>query len=98
MKAYDIVGYQYQAAYFHPECMVETLIDEGRLSPGARSLSVEDALDQLADVEGIDRMDEFTFDSGDFPKVVFAGDVGGFLHGECCDVDESCDRCLVTLV
>ncbi|WP_301851148.1 hypothetical protein [Rhodococcus pyridinivorans] len=34
-------------------------------------MAVEDALDQIAASNGIDRMDERTFDTNDFPKVIF---------------------------
>lgn len=81
----SVVGYTYRADMFDPACMVEVLIREGRLSPGARGMSAEEALDQLAEVESVDRRDESTFDSDEFPKVA----LGVFRHegdvcGACC--------------
>lgn len=61
-KAWDVVGYTYQADVYHGECLPLWL---------PASESVEDALDQLARDTGIDRYDETTYDSGYFPKVVF---------------------------
>ncbi|BDZ52795.1 hypothetical protein GCM10025867_50360 (plasmid) [Frondihabitans sucicola] len=75
MSATDIVGYTYKAENFTPERLVEELIVRGELAPAARGMTVEEALDQLAAVDGIDREDEFSFDSDDFPKVIFESQV-----------------------
>lgn len=83
MKAWTIVGYVYAAAALCPTCTIEGLIGQGRLAPGARGMREEDALDQLAAVEGIDRQDEHSYDSDDFPKVIFASDVEGESCGAC---------------
>ena len=72
MRATQIVGYTYQADTYTPEGIVEALIANRELSPAARDMRVEDALDQAAEASAIDRQDESSFDSGDFPKVVFA--------------------------
>lgn len=82
-KAWDIEAYTYNAALYCPDCVIEELIARGEASPGARGMDTEDALDQIAGANGIDRMDERSFDSGDFPKVVFHSDIE----------DETCDRC-----
>lgn len=68
----NIAGYTYRADNHRPEALVEILIREGRLAPGARGMDPDAALDQLAGVEGVDREDETAFDSGDFPKIVRA--------------------------
>lgn len=69
-----IAGYTFNAENYTPENLVEELIKRGRLSPGARGMLVEEALDQLAAVDGseddFDREDEYSFDSDDFPKVI----------------------------
>ncbi|MCK0441091.1 hypothetical protein MUG78_16955 [Gordonia alkaliphila] len=70
-----IVGYTWRAENYRPEALIEALIADGTLAPGARSLTPEEALDQAAGVAGIDRYDERTFDSGDFPKVIHAGQI-----------------------
>lgn len=84
MKAWDIVGYSLEGETLCPKDVIEVLIERGEASPAARDMRTEDALDQIAGANGIDRQDERTFDSGDFPKVVFASDVQD---------DEFCDRC-----
>jgi len=68
----DIVGYTYNAENYLPDSLIETLITKGMLAPGARGMSTEEALDQAAAIDGIDRYDERSFDSGDFPKVIFS--------------------------
>lgn len=69
----DIAGYTYKAENFTPTALVEHLITEGRLAPGARGMTAEEALNQLAGIEGVEREDEYTFDSDDFPKTITAG-------------------------
>ena len=83
-KSDAIVGYDFNAAHWCPTHLIEALIQRGRLSPGARGMREEDALDQLAAVEGVDREDEHSFDSGDFPKVILSIQLG---DGETCDWD-----------
>lgn len=82
-KAWDIEAYTYNAETLCPECVIERMISQGEASPGARGMATEDALDQIAGANGIDRQDEYSFDSDDFPKVIFHSDIE----------DETCDRC-----
>jgi hypothetical protein len=72
MHATDIVAYTFQAEQLTPEGLIEIMIARGEASPAARDMRVEDALDQIAAANGIDRYDEHTFDSEEFPKVIFA--------------------------
>lgn len=72
-----IVAYTFKAEQLCPTCMLAKLptgdgeaFDGWDLAEGAHTMSVEDNLDQIAEAFGIDRMDERTFDTGDFPKVV----------------------------
>lgn len=83
-KSDAIVGYSYKAATYCPEHLIELLLVNGQLSPAARDMNVEDVLNQLAAVEGVDRDDERSFDSGDFPKVVLSVQLE---DGETCDWD-----------
>lgn len=76
-KATDIVAYTYNADIYCPACILQAM---GVLQPNG---TTEWALDSLALDRGIDRYDERTFDSGDFPKVVFASDLEGELCGMC---------------
>lgn len=82
-----IVGYTFNADIYCPRCIVEVLptgegqaFDGWALADGV-SVPTEVNLDEIAAAFGIDRYDERTFDSGDFPKVVFA------------DAAEDGDRC-----
>ncbi|AEQ20995.1 hypothetical protein E3_0820 [Rhodococcus phage E3] len=70
MSAHDIVAYTYRTETLCPDCLIEGLIRTGWAAPAARDLPVEEALDQIAGANAIDREDERSFDSGDFPKVV----------------------------
>lgn len=84
MHSYDVVGYVFQADILCPDCAVRQT---------ARSLSVEspdDYLDipedwaELAEVAGVDRFDESSYDSDTFPKIVFREQV---------EDDEYCGEC-----
>lgn len=66
----DIAGYTYQADNYKPDELLELLIAQGRLAPGARRIGIEQALNQLAGEEGIERDDAYTFDTDEFPKVI----------------------------
>jgi len=74
----DVIAYMYRADIYGPECILSQLptgegeaFDGWALAPGADPEPVEVSLDVIAQAFGIDRYDETTFDSGDFPKVVF---------------------------
>ena len=95
MRATDIVGYTYKADLYCPVCIVGMLptgpgeeFDGWALAEGVR-MSTEENLTEIAAAFGIDRMDEETFDSDDFPKVVFASQA---LDGD------HCGRCHTDLV
>lgn len=64
------VAYQWESELYSPDGLVEAMIGKGRAAPAARDMSVEDVLDQIAGAEAIDREDEYSFDSDDFPKAV----------------------------
>lgn len=96
MKAFDIVGYTFNADSYCPPCVVEMLptgpgqpFDGWKLAPGVH-MSTEANLDELAYAFGIDRSDEPTFDSSEFPKVIFASQVES--------AEEVCGRCDKPLV
>lgn len=77
MKAFDIVGYTYQGDTLCPRCMIERMIIRGEAGPTARDMDVESVLDQIAEANAIDRMDEHTFDTDTFPKVIFSSQTEG---------------------
>lgn len=72
----DIVGYTYKADLYCPRCIVRQV--QRHRHTGAAGFEpspadVEAILDRLAKYLHINRGDESTFDSGNFPKVVFRG-------------------------
>lgn len=95
-KAWDIVGYTFQADQYHPECILGQLPTgpgqayAGWKAPeGGHPMNVEENLTELAVAFGVDRQDERSFDSGDFPKVIFSSNVEGV---------EWCGHCHLTLI
>ena len=84
----DIVGDTYKADIYCPACIVSVLptgeggaFDGWALAPGVR-MATEENLDEIASAFGIDRGDERTFDSGEFPKVVFRDMARGIGQGD----------------
>lgn len=71
--ATDIVAYTYRADTYCPDCILFAMGATKRLP----YLTVEGALDEVAGRENVDRQDEWTFDSDNFPKVVFSSQVEG---------------------
>lgn len=74
----EIIAYAYRADEYCPRCIVRALptgegeaYDGWALASGVR-MTTEENLSEIAAAFGIDRMDERSFDSGDFPKVIFA--------------------------
>lgn len=80
----EIAAYCYRAEIFCPSCVIDAMIAAGDAAPAARDMSAEGVLDQCAGASAIERDDEVSFDSDEFPKVVF-------LH----QLDEraTCDAC-----
>jgi hypothetical protein len=75
---YDVVGYVFRADTYCPACTVAALptgpgeaFDGWALAPGADPMTPEDNLREIAYAFGIDIDDEATYDSDDFPKVLF---------------------------
>lgn len=85
-----IVGYVYRAATYctSSECIPLAtgegeLFDGWALAPGIY-MTTEDNLKQIALAFGIDREDESSFDSGDFPKVILSVQLEEFEYCETC--------------
>jgi hypothetical protein len=74
----DVVAYTYKADVMCPSCMLKAVP-----TPNPATHSAESALDILAKETGIDRYDENTFDSDEFPKVVFRDQLTNEVCGEC---------------
>jgi hypothetical protein len=79
-----IVGYTYRADNYCPTCVIQRIVLNGKPVAVDTNANVENVLDRLADANGIDRYDESSFDSGDFPKVIFSTMV---------EDDEQCGEC-----
>ena len=100
MNSTAIVAYTFQADTHCVRCIVKVLpagdgqpFDGWALAEGADPMSTEANLSEIAAAFGIDREDESSFDSGDFPKVVFADSVNSST-GEDGRVDyEHCGTC-----
>lgn len=83
MHASDIVGYTYQADNHCPTC-IKRMFGGGDLD-----IDADEVLDYEAERHGIDRHDESSFDSGEFPKVIFT---------DMAEEDEYCGTCHQSLI
>ena len=71
----EVAAYAYRGEIHCPACVIEAMIVAGYASPAARDMPAEDVLDQCAEAAAIDRADETSFDSAEFPKFVFLDQV-----------------------
>lgn len=85
-----IIGYIYKASTYctNSEC-IPLATGEGQDFDGwalghGIYMATEDNLDEIAASFGIDREDEYTFDSDQFPKVILTGQV---------DEHQTCETC-----
>lgn len=83
-QPFDIVGYTYSADQYCPEHIIEVLITNREASPAARDMNVEEALWWIASANAIDYDNPHSYDSDDFPKVIFRDQV---------DASERCGWC-----
>lgn len=95
MRPDHIVGYTFSADLYCPPCVTFVLpvgpgeaFDGWGIADGA-SMDAEEFLDGIAQAFGIDRHDESSFDTDEFPKVVFADQV---------TLDDACGRCHLLLL
>ena len=78
----EITAYTFNADIWCVGCVEEHF----ERSHGIAPATAEDMLDEYAEANGIDRMDESSFDSDDFPKVIFDIDLDGVeICGWCCN-------------
>lgn len=83
----DIVAYTYKADTYCVRCIAGKVVSKViTLYEAAES---EKFLDTVAEARGIDRYDERSFDSDDFPKVVFRDQLEPDEEGE----SERCGGC-----
>lgn len=88
VHATDIVGYTFRADNRCAGCTIHAVyadprFDGWRLADGVR-MSVEANLDEIAAAFQINRADESSYDSDEFPKVIFASMVEGAETCGCC--------------
>lgn len=87
-KGWHISAYQYKADIYCPDCIVEAVDSSPELKSIPKSLTITDpevVLTQIAAANGIDRFDENSFDSDDFPKVVFSSQIEDEEHCSVCN-------------
>lgn len=85
VQDYQIAGYAYRAAEYCPVCAVRAVLAHERLEGHGLSYVPDEALDLMARFRGIERGNESSFDSDDFPKVIFG------YQAE--DAESVCDTC-----
>lgn len=78
-----VTGYTFQADNYCPSCALKVFLAGEGLEGHGLSYIVEEAFDLLARFRGINRYDEYSFDSSDFPKVILSVN----------DDDEYCGLC-----
>jgi hypothetical protein len=92
VKSWAVVGYTYQAEILCGSCTASRVTaNPGDTAHGTRPPlyrrtpeQAEQIIATAARIKGVDRDDEHTYDSGDFPKVIFADQV---------DASERCGLC-----
>jgi hypothetical protein len=98
MRVDTVVGYTYKADIYCTDCMEEIASNEvERLDPDRVVFPIgEDIVRLWAQKAGIDYINESSYDSDDFPKVVFASEVRNAYHYPTSDDGtggETADRC-----
>lgn len=86
---YDIIGYHFRGSDYCREHIMPVVYEANpgwELAEGV-TLSVEEDLNEIAFANSIDRTDESSFHSDDFPKVILAED----------DTQDFCSVCGLTL-
>lgn len=81
----DIAGYTYKADTYCPEHIVGAMTStedyEGWELAEGIEMDIEENLDNIAAHFGIDRQDENSFNSDEFPKVIFRDQADGSACG-----------------
>jgi hypothetical protein len=70
-RADEIAAYTYMSDTYCPPCLIGHMVRTGEASLDARDMPTEHVLDQCAAANAIERTDEASYDSSEFPKVVF---------------------------
>jgi len=89
MHATEIIGYTFASQIVCKQCLRKKAATVSEANGhNAEFTPLEDLLDRWAKIDGVDREDEDSFDSDDFPKVTF--ETGDAKH-------ESCGTCYARL-
>lgn len=83
-NAADIAAYTYNADMWCESCICFKFEQPEDEAPSAMRHNAEAILDYAAKKRGIDRYDEHSYDSDEFPKVVFVSQI---------EYDERCGEC-----
>jgi len=80
-----VTGYTFRADNYCPTCIGREIaeLSESGVADDLNRWQVEDALDAIAEALKVDRDNEATFDSDDFPKVILSLDDDGITCGSC---------------
>jgi hypothetical protein len=73
MKSYTIVGYTFNTENYCVDCTREMFTPENLTIPA--DASTEGVLEAASLARGINRLDESSYDSSEFPKVIFASQI-----------------------
>ncbi len=85
----DIAGYQYRADTYCEGCILDVVKANNAERPRVEG---SPNLEDLAEILGVDANDEYSFDSDNFPKVIFSWDEAG----DCPDICGACHSTLDT--
>lgn len=74
-------GYQYDAAFWCPVCIIEVLIAQGKASPAAREIGPEVTIEQIQQADAASTMERL--DSDRYPQRL--GAYSGLTERDVCD-------------
>jgi hypothetical protein len=77
---YDIVGYVYKTDTYCPDCILRVFHDSPTGQPPIAGMTIEQHLDVVARMRGINRADQSSFDNGEFPVPMFRQDLTPCEH------------------
>jgi hypothetical protein len=80
----ELAAYLYRADLYCPACVIEAMIATRDASPAARDMPTEAVFDQCAEAMVVNRGDETSYGSDEFPKAVFL---------DALDNDDRCAAC-----
>lgn len=79
MAAWSVIGYTFNADnYCNGICVLQAM--GVPVSEDANCMTIKSVLDSVATARGINRYDEYSYDSREFPKVIFSSQVEETEH------------------